>query len=448
MVKTQYLILRRLTFLLLLISSALSAQPELDSYVDGVYRDYIRTVKLNVRGLELTMPITPLGAMNSLHLSFDELDGQGTRYYYTIIHCDRYWKPTQELRQFEYLDGYNEGEIRDYELSSGTYQHYVHYNLDIPNDEVNWKISGNYLLVVYESGEETNPIITRRFLVTDEKVKIDGNVFRAKFVEKQNTHQEVGFNLEISALRSFNPRAEVFCTVLQNFRWDNAQQDIMPRLVTGDILNYDYVNQIVFQAGKEYRDLDISSMVYRSADVLDIKEFDTGFSTILFPVKPRYDKVYILNQDLDGMFVPYNRDYIRKQIPPDSLASTLNLISRYFRREQFLSTDYTEVLVTLETEKLDKDVYMVGGMTDFHLLPEYKMIYDERVKGYTGRMYLKQGYYNYQFAVPDKNGNPDFEPIEGNWYAAENQYTLLCYYRPRGGQYDQLVGSKTFNSIY
>jgi len=91
---------------------------------------------------------------------------------------------------------------------------------------------------------------------------------------------------------------------------------------------------------------------------------------------------------------------------------------------------------------------MVGGMTDFHLLPEYKMIYDERVKGYTGRMYLKQGYYNYQFAVPDKNGNPDFEPIEGNWYAAENQYTLLCYYRPRGGQYDQLVGSKTFNSIY
>src|SRR5678810_816648 len=133
MVKTQYLILRRLTFLLLLISSALSAQPELDSYVDGVYRDYIRTVKLNVRGLELTMPITALGEMNSLHLSFDELDGQGTRYYYTIIHCDRYWHPTQELRQFEYLDGYNEGEIRDYELSSGTYQHYVHYNLDIPN---------------------------------------------------------------------------------------------------------------------------------------------------------------------------------------------------------------------------------------------------------------------------------------------------------------------------
>lgn len=448
MVKTQYLILRRLSFLLLLISSALSAQPELDSYTDGVFRDYIRTVKLNVAGLELTMPIIPLGAMNSMRLSFDELDGPGTRYYYTVIHCDRNWQPTHELRQFEYLGGYNEGEIREYEFSSGTYQHYVHYELDLPNDEMSWKISGNYLLVVYEAGEEENPIMTRRFMCTDEKVKIEGNVFRATFVEKQNTCQEIDYSLEISGLRSFNPRMEVFCTILQNGRWDNAQRDIMPRLVTGDFLNYDYTNQIVFDAGKEWRDMDISSMIYRSQDVLDVEEYQTGYSTILYPVKPRSDKVYILNQDLNGMFVPYNRDYIRKTIPPDSLASTLNLISRYFRREQFLSTDYTEVLVTLESEKLNREVYVVGGFTDFHLLPEYKMTYNDLVKGYTGRLYLKQGYYNYQFAVPDKNGNPDFTPLEGNWYAAENQYTLLVYYRPRGGQFDQLVGSRTFNSIY
>lgn len=437
-----------LPLFLLFFTSALAAQPELDSYVDGTYRDYIRTVKLTVKGLELTLPISPLGAMNSLHLSFDELDGQGTRYYYTIIHCDRYWKPTQELRQFEYLGGYAEGEITDYEFSSGTYQHYIHYNLDLPNDEVSWKISGNYLLVVYEAGEENNPIITRRFMVTDEKVIIRGNSFRSVIVEKQNTHQEVDFQVEISKLPSYNPRMEFFCSILQNGRWDNAIQDITPRLVTDEILNYDYTDQLVFEAGKEWRDMDISSMIYRSVDVFEIKEFTTGFSTILEPVKPRDNKTYILNQDLDGMFVPFNRDYTRKQIPPDALASTLNLIERYINRELFLSTDYSEVLITLECEPLDRDVYVVGGMTDFHLLPEYKLVYDDRVRAYTGRMYLKQGYYNYQFAVPDKNGNPDFTPLEGNWYAAENQYTILCYYRPRGGQYDQLVGSWTLNSIY
>jgi hypothetical protein len=117
--KTQTLIRRHLPFLLLFFYTTLAAQPELDSYADGIYRDYIRTVKLNVAGLELTMPIIPLGAMHSMRLSFDELDGPGTRYYYTVIHCDRNWQPTRELRQFEYLGGYNEGEIREYEFSSG-----------------------------------------------------------------------------------------------------------------------------------------------------------------------------------------------------------------------------------------------------------------------------------------------------------------------------------------
>jgi hypothetical protein len=446
--KTYSLVLRHLTLLLLLFSASLYAQPELDSYTDGVYRDYIKSVKMNVTGLELTMPIAQLGTMNSLFLSFDELDGQGTRYYYTVIHCDRNWQPTKELNQFEYLGGYSEGEIHDYELSSGTYQKYVHYILSLPNDEFSWKISGNYLLVVYESGDENNPILTRRFMITDEKIKIDGNVLRAAVVEKQNTAQEIDFKLEISALKTFNPRAEVFCTILQNGRWDNAMQNIMPRLVTGDFLNYDYTNVIVFDAGKEFRDMDISSMIYRSADVLAINKSDGGVSTVLYPVKPRAYKAYILNRDLNGMFVSFNRDYVRKSIPPDSLASTLNLITRYIYREAFLSTDYTEVLITLQTEKMDRDVFVVGGMTDWHLLPEYKLVYNDQINAYTGRMYLKQGYYNYEFAVPDKNGNPDFAPLEGNWYATENQYTLLCYYRPRGGQYDQIVGSKTFNSIY
>src|SRR5688572_8607468 len=145
------------------------AQPELQSHEDGVYRDYIRSVRMHVTGLFLSLPVAALGQQEALYLSFDELDGRGTRYYYTVIHCDRDWKPTPELSQFDYLGGYREGEIRDYEFSSGTYQDYLHYKLSIPNEEVKWTISGNYLLVVYEAGYEDDPVITRRFLVTDEK---------------------------------------------------------------------------------------------------------------------------------------------------------------------------------------------------------------------------------------------------------------------------------------
>jgi Domain of unknown function (DUF5103) len=434
-------------FTLLLLTSLSQAQPQLDSYDDGVYRDYIKSVRLHVNGLFLTYPIATLGKENSLFLSFDELDGKGTRYYYTVIHCDRDWKPTQELSPFDYLGGYREGEIRDYEFSPGTYQDYLQYKLTIPNDEVKWSISGNYLLVVYEPGDEDDPIITRRFLITDEKVSYRTQETRPAMVSKQNTHQEIDFGVEIGGLKTTNPRAEVSCSVMQNGRWDNILEDIEPRLITGTYLSYDYQDKIVFEAGKEFRNLDISSMIYRSENVLDISEDKEGYSTILFPDEPRAMKAYLWRKDLDGMYVPYNRDYNKRSIPIDSLASTINLVNRYNYREQNLSTDYSEVLFTLNLpEDFGSSIYIVGGFTDWKMLPEYRMVFDQRVGAYVARLLLKQGYYNYQYAVPNQNDNPDFSVIEGDWYATENDYTVLTYFRPRGGQYDQLVGAHTFGS--
>jgi Domain of unknown function (DUF5103) len=439
----------KLLFLLLSCCPALYAQPQLQSYEDRVYRDYIHSVRMHVTGLALTQPIAALGSMESLFLSFDDLEGDGNNYYYTVIHCDRYWKPTQELSPFDYLGGYREGEIREYEISSGTYQHYLHYFLTLPNDEVKWSISGNYLLVVYESGEEEDPILTRRFMIVDEKARIEPYVVRPAVVSKQNTHQEIDFSLEISAIRTSNPRLDLSCTILQNGRWDNCVQDITPRTITGTFLDYDYQDKILFEAGKEFRNLDISSMDYRSENVLDIEEYPEGFSTILFPDETRARMAYLWRRDLNGMFVPYNRDYTRKRIPPDSLASTLNLVNRYNYREQQLGTEYSEVIFTLNmSDNFDRDIYIVGGMTDWKMLPEYRLSYDERVGGYIGRVYLKQGYYNYGYAIPNESGKPDFSFLEGNWYATENEYTLLVYFRPRGGQYDQIVGANSFSSNY
>lgn len=437
-----------LLFFLLPLSS-LQAQPQLDAYEDGVYRDYIRSVRLHVTGLALTQPVAILGSQNSLFLSFDELDGTGTRYYFTVIHCDRHWQPTRELTQFDYLHGFREGQILDYEISSGTYQDYLHYYVSFPNEEIKWSLSGNYLLVVYESGQEDDPIITRRFIVTENIVKARTDVVRAVVVAQQNTHQEIDFGIDLQTLTSNNPRMDISCTLLQNGRWATRIEDITPRLVTGNYLDYNYQGKLVFEAGKEFRNMDISSMIYRSEDVLNIEEYVEGFSTILRPAQPRGRLSYIWRRDLNGMFVPYNRDFFRKQIPPDSLASTLNLVERHNYREQQLNTEYTEVIITLETDSpLDKEIYVVGGMTDWKMLPEYRLSYDERVGGYFGRLYLKQGYYNYGFAVPDKYGNPDFTPLEGNWYATENQYMLLTYFRPMGGLYDRVVGAVTFDTYY
>lgn len=443
---------KKYPFLLLLLLCCASvrptkAQPRLPSYTDGIYRNYIHSVRFHVTGLALTMPVARLGLDDALFLAFDDLRGEGTHYYYTVIHCDRNWQPTAELRQFEYLQGYREGEIREYDISSGTYQHYLHYRLTLPNDEVRWSHSGNYLLVVYEAGEEEDPVLTRRFMVVEELVSAATQVNRPVVVSKQNTHQEVDFMLNVEALRPRDPLREISCTVLQNGRWDNALHDIRPRFVNNLSLDFNYQDKIVFPAGKEFRQLNISSVRFRSENVLTIERYPEGYNIILFDEAPRTNQAYLFRFDLNGRFVPFNSDFIRKQITPDSLASTLNLIKRYNYREQALGTEYAEVNFTLNLpEGFPQPVYIVGGLTDWKLLPEYRLTYDERVGAYTARLYLKQGYHDYAYAVPDANGNPDISVLEGDWHATQNEYTLLVYYRPLGAEYDRIVGARSFET--
>ena len=101
-----------------------------------------------------------------------------------------------------------------------------------------------------------------------------------------------------------------------------------------------------------------------------------------------------------------------------------------------------------------KEVYLFGGLTDWTILPEYRMEYDENLGAYVGRALLKQGYYDYAYATlplpandkPEAKPHPDITEVEGTWHETENQYTIFIYYRPFGGRYDQVIGSVSFTS--
>ena len=63
---------------------------------------------------------------------------------------------------FEFLEGFNREELREHSFSINTITTYIHYQLRIPNNEVRWTKSGNYLLHVYDD-DTGEPLITRRF---------------------------------------------------------------------------------------------------------------------------------------------------------------------------------------------------------------------------------------------------------------------------------------------
>ena len=76
------------------------------------------------------------------------------------------------------------------------------------------------------------------------------------------------------------------------------------------------------------------------------------------------------------------------------------------------------------------------------------MIYYEEEKAYKGKLYLKQGYYNYQYIfLKDNTKTADDVLLEGMHSETENDYTILIYHRQLADDYDRLIAVKTLNSV-
>ncbi|MFN0174489.1 MAG: DUF5103 domain-containing protein [Saprospiraceae bacterium] len=387
----------------------------------------ICTVQLYLSGSPLSQPIVNLKTSpNVLVLEFDHLGDQLKDYKYTLTHCNSDWQPS-ELDENEYLDGFTEDRITSVENSFNTLAQYTHYTLGLPNRNIRWVRSGNYLLNVFDTEEEDRLVLVRRFMVVEPLWRIDSEFVRTAQVEKLDTHHEIDFTVVPKSVRISMPQNDVKAFVLQNGRWDNALGPLKPYITRGDNLVFDYQDQIVFPAGKEFRFFDIRSFDYRGEYVKNIVDKPTYFEVTLKPDESRFDRPVLFRPDADGRFVIDNQN----------------------ANQTLLQCDYATVLFSIKQNLPleDADVYVFGELTDWQLKPEFKMQYDETAQVYWCDTWLKQGLYNYQYLVVDRNtGKRDLDGFEGNWYATTNQYTILVYFRPFGARYDRLMGAVTVNS--
>lgn len=412
------------------ISFPLSAQDEdAASKVleDKIHKDYIGAVKFHVGGADLSLPIIDI-TDGQLYLSFDDLDGDVKYYYYTIVHCNKDWKPTEDLSEMDYIDGFTEEEIDNYDFSTNTLQPYTNYELSLPNREMSWKLSGNYILKVYTDEGIDDVVLTRRFIVVDSKVNILPQVTRAFETGKMKTHQEIDFVIDHEGFPISNPKQEISVSILQNGMWNNMKTNIQPLFIKGERLEYDYQGKIVFPGLKEYRHLDLRSFRFQTEKIKGIYRTADGTDVDLVGERFRSGTPYIYEIDLNGNFIIENIHEKNSRIEAD-----YGLVNFYLSKK-------------FPFEK--GDVYMIGKLTDWKLQEDFKMSYDEEIKAYKVSAYIKQGFYNYLFAyVEEGTDEAVYEETEGNNHETENDYTIIVYYKPFGGRFDQVIAVNTFNSI-
>ena len=437
-----------LFFFFSLMTVQLSAQKELPA-VDTVYGKNIRTVQFaDVLDGQGDVIIT-LKTDETLKLHFDDLDADVKNYAYTVEQCDRDWKPSR-LDKIDYLEALETDRIRQYVHAQSTNIQFTNYRVEIPNDVIRFSKSGNYMLHVYIDDGEKTPVLSRRFVVSEPIVVIT-TIPAAASAIYFNTHQDIHFQIDPKTFRIQNPMNDIRSTVLQNGRWDNAYISRTPEYVMGDKIVYDQIDSLLFPAGREWRYVDVRSTRYRSERVNRIIPGEDSWEFLLIPDLDRSRQPYIFYPDLNGRFFIETLDYNQGAISViggNSNSTTLPAPTPSATVNNQAQSDYVNTFFSFKNQELEnKDVYIFGALTDWKLDERFKLKYDENASVYKINVFLKQGFYNYEYVtVPKGSKKFDLSELEGDWYATQNDYTVIVYHRPFGARYDRVIGVLKFTS--
>ena len=380
-------------------------------------------IKTITFGSQKERSILPIINLNErIYLEFDVLNNLEEDFYYVIEHFDYDWTPSR-LMKSEYLDGMDNLRIFDYENSFNTYQIYSHYRLQIPNQQIRLKVSGNYLIKIFDENDDI--VFSRKFMLMEQQLGVGVQIKRSRNVALINETQTVDFSIKSNNLNLNNPVETVQTVVIQNNNLKTAIYGLKPQYILGNELVYRYNDNSLFWGGNEYlffenKDVRMANL---GVQYIDLQEL---YHSYLYTDIDRSSRKYTYNPDINGGFKVTVLD----------------------REDPSIEADYTYIHFSLLAEEfLDKSVYVYGGYNNFSITDDNKMIFNPEKGVYELSMLLKQGFYNYKYVVVDRDDTLLEGAISGNFDETENNYKVIVYYRDLGARYDKIIGLGEANSI-
>ena len=406
---------------ILLLSAGLLSGYAQKAYRTQVFDSKIKTLQISGESF-LSDPIIGAGEENYVYLSFDELSDDMTRFSYRIIHCNADWKQSA-LVPIEYLHGFQDIPISDYEFSGQTTVNYCNYRLMLPNEETNFKVSGNYAVEIFRDDTPETPVITACFSIVEPMVKIGMEVTSRTLIDNNKEHHQVGFTINHPGLSISFPQNELKLYIFQNNRRDNAIIATQPHLISNNRLEYNFDRNLIFKAGNEFRRFESLSIYNPGMNIERLSFHEPYHHVTLYPDRIKTNLSYQYDEDQNGRFITNTID----------------------GSDPTVDAHYQIVHFVLPTENvfLDGNLYLYSEIFQYNLNEQSKISYNFDLKAYVKSELLKQGTYNYQYLfVPNGSSKGETFRVEGDRFETENEYRLMVYYRPMGAKYDRLIGTE------
>jgi hypothetical protein len=383
----------------------------------------IKTVSF-VQNKQNVVPIFQLG--DAFELQFDDLYGTDASYFYEIVHCDYNWNPS-DIQKRDYLQGFDNQRIQESSSSFNCLQIYTHYRLPFPNSTTQLKISGNYMLKIFNEDKEV--VFSRKFIVYENLATVPIQIKRARTVTNLDSKHNLEFTIKSNVINFQNPLKNIKTILLQNGKFNTAISNIKPQFTIGNDLVYKYDTPTQFWAGNEFLYFDNKEIRVASNTISRVDSQKDIYSSYLFTNEARANSNYYNNQDVNGNFV----------------------IRRLFAENSDIEADYAWVYFSLSAplfRSSDGSIYVTGMFNNYALTTENKMEYNPEKAIYEKAILIKQGFTNFEYLAVKPNGSIDSEnAIDGNYFQTENEYTVLVYYKEDTDRFTRIIGKGSASSL-
>lgn len=411
----------RIFYIFLLLTSytiSVNAQAEPLQEVDPP--NFIKTIILSGTNDGDQFPVIKLG--EPFNITFDDVNGDEVDYYYKIVHCNYDWTPSN-LSKAQYMRGFDNQRIINYENSFNTLQLYSNYRLTIPNSFTTLLLTGNYMISIYNDDDEL--MFSRKFIIYENAVNVAAAVHRTRNLSTIEQDQLIQFEINSPNLFLRNPEREVKVAILQNYQWNRAITNIKPQYTLGSKLMYRYNTETSFPGGNEFFNFDNKEIRGGNISIKSIELRDI-YHNYLHTNPTRATQPYTFNPDVNGTF----------------------LVNTIVGDDPSIEADYVKVHFSLDNymKLTGSKIYVYGRFNNYALTEENQMFYNPETDLYEAEILMKQGFYNYKYVVLNDKNELEHAKISGSFFQTENDYLIIVYFRKFGQVYDSIIGIGTTNS--
>ena len=363
--------------------------------------DASRTIQLYRTGDEGALPILPLGSGQTLTLEFDVLGDVGDTYSVYFYHADRQWQ--RDLLPVEYLQTFQGDDIRDYELSLATEVRYSHYEYEFPNQNIQFLLSGNYIVRVTKPGDERAVLFEEAFFVAEQSAEIDfavqsglggGSYFQP--VVRIRPPDELN-----------NPVYNYSVCFARNGRFALARCAEDPTLAAGSLFEFLLPREAAFTHEGPLYELDLAYL-QPGPQVVDVD----------LQASP-----HVVTLDLD--YARFGGDLFDRDLTGQTLVSTVvqDAPGPADIGAEYVTTRFR--FVPQDEQPAAGPVILTGSFNGWVVDPAYELVWSAAGGHYETEVLLKQGRYIYQYYVDDPAERERIRRTAG--LGQPNLYTAFVY---------------------